>query len=38
MNIFIQVDRTRDKFSHIKDSELNQRKKFVEDMQKVVNG
>jgi len=31
------VDKNREKFLHIKDNELNQRKKFVEDSHKTVN-
>eukprot|EP01041_Mallomonas_annulata_P006501 gene6501-13128_t len=31
------VDRNREKFQHIKDSELNQRKRFVEDVNRIIN-
>jgi len=31
------VDKNREKFLHIKDTELNQRKKFVEDVHRTVN-
>lgn len=32
------AERNRDKFQHISDHELNQRKKFVDDMQRSING
>lgn len=33
-----QAERNRDKFQHISDHELSQRKKFVDDMQRSING
>jgi hypothetical protein len=32
------VDKNREKFPHIKDVELNSRKKFVDDTQRSING
>ena len=32
------VDKNREKFPHIKDAELNSRKKFVDDTQRSING
>ena len=34
----LQADRNRDKFQHISNSELTQRKRFVEDMSKEISG
>lgn len=34
----LKADRNRDKFQHISDSELAQRKQFVESMVKDING
>lgn len=36
--IWQQAERNRDKFQHISDTELNQRKKFVDEMQRSING
>ena len=35
---YMQAERNRDKFQHISDHELSQRKKFVDEMQRSING